>query len=129
MAMSFGFAMSCDVGCRRGSDPTLLWLWHRPAAAAPIRLLAWELPYASGAALKKKKKKKPCLRRVLNSSFAIIFYIPTGKWNLTNNGLDSSSCSHLKMSRICHSQRQITVSEVDLTLPAWGRPNNHFWKK
>ena len=58
MAMSFGFAMSCDVGCRRGSDPTLLWLWHRPAAAAPIRLLAWELPYASGAALKKKKKKK-----------------------------------------------------------------------
>ena len=28
------------------------WLWHRPAAAAPIRPLAWELPYAAG-----KKKK------------------------------------------------------------------------
>ena len=26
-----------------------------PAAAAPIRPLAWELPYALGAALKKKK--------------------------------------------------------------------------
>ena len=29
-----------------------------PAAAAPIRPLAWELLYATGAALKKKKKKK-----------------------------------------------------------------------
>ena len=29
---------------------------HRPAAAAPIRPLAWELPYATPAALKKKKK-------------------------------------------------------------------------
>ena len=27
----------------------LLWLWHRPAATAPIRPLAWELPYAVGA--------------------------------------------------------------------------------
>ena len=36
---------------------SLLWLWHRLAAAAPpIRLLAWE--YAIGVALKKKKKKK-----------------------------------------------------------------------
>ena len=36
----------------------ILWLWHRPAAVALIRPLAWELPYAVGAALKKKKKKK-----------------------------------------------------------------------
>ena len=35
----------------------MLWLWHRLAAAAPIRPLAWELPYAVGAALKKKKKE------------------------------------------------------------------------
>ena len=32
-------------------DLALLWLWHRPAAAAPIRSLAWELPYATGVAL------------------------------------------------------------------------------
>ena len=25
-------------------DPVLLWLWCRPAAIAPIRPLAWELP-------------------------------------------------------------------------------------
>ena len=31
----------------------MLCLWHRPAAATPIRLLAWELPCAMGVALKK----------------------------------------------------------------------------
>ena len=30
----------------------------RPAAVAPIRPLAWKLPYATGAALKGQKKKK-----------------------------------------------------------------------
>ena len=32
-------------------------LWCRPAAAALIQPLAWELPYATGMALKRKKKK------------------------------------------------------------------------
>ena len=44
--------VSCGVGHGRGSDPTLLWLWHRPAATAPIGPLAWDPPYATGAALK-----------------------------------------------------------------------------
>ena len=35
-----------------------LWLWLWPAAVAPIQPLAWERPYAIGAALKKKEKKK-----------------------------------------------------------------------
>ena len=35
----------------------------RPAAAAPIRPLAWELPLAAGAALKGSKKKKKKRRR------------------------------------------------------------------
>ncbi len=38
-------------------DPALLWLWCRPAAAAPIRPLAWEPPYAAGAALEKAKRQ------------------------------------------------------------------------
>ena len=50
--------MSCGVGHRNSSDPALLWLWHRHAATAPIRPLAWEPPYATGAALKSQKKKK-----------------------------------------------------------------------
>ena len=49
--------MSCGVGRRRGSDPVLLWLWRRPAAVAPIRPLAWESPYATGAALEKAKRQ------------------------------------------------------------------------
>jgi len=35
-----GAAVSCGVGPRRGSDLVLLWLWRRPAAAAPIQPLA-----------------------------------------------------------------------------------------
>src|SRR5512145_2039697 len=72
--------MSCGVGCRRGSDPAVLWLWLRPVATAPIQSLAWEPPYAAGAAQeratitttttttkktkdkKKKKKKKKKLK-------------------------------------------------------------------
>ena len=50
--------MSYGVGRRCGSDLTLLWLWCRPMATAPIRPLAWEHPYAAGAALKRQKKKK-----------------------------------------------------------------------
>ena len=50
--------MSCGVGHRCGSDPALLWLWPRPAAAAPIRPLAWEPPCAAGGALKKAKRPK-----------------------------------------------------------------------
>ena len=53
-----GIAVSCCVGCRRSLDPELLWLWCRPAAAALIRALAWELSFAMGVALKSIKKKK-----------------------------------------------------------------------
>ena len=35
-------------------DPALLWLWHRLAAVPPIQPLAWDPPYAAGAALKSK---------------------------------------------------------------------------
>ena len=51
-------AVSCGVGCRRSSDHALLWLWRRPAATALIRPLAWEPPYATGAALEKTKRQK-----------------------------------------------------------------------
>ena len=50
--------MSYGVGRTQGSDPALLWLWHRPAAKAPIGPLAWKPPYAMEMAQKKGKKKK-----------------------------------------------------------------------
>ena len=48
--------MNCGVGHRHGSDPTLLWLWHRSAAVAPVQPLAWEPPYAMGGGPQKTKK-------------------------------------------------------------------------
>ena len=50
--------MSCGVGHRHALDPELLWLWHRPVATALIGPLAWEPPYAAGAALEKAKRQK-----------------------------------------------------------------------
>ena len=50
--------MCCGIGHRQDSDPKLLWLWCRPAATAPIRPLAWEPPFALGAALEKAKRQK-----------------------------------------------------------------------
>ena len=49
--------MSYDVGCTRGSDPELLWLWGRLPATALIQPLAWEPepPCAASAAIKRQK--------------------------------------------------------------------------
>ena len=38
-------------------------LWCRLAAVAPIRLLAWEILYAAGEALKRQRKKKEVRRK------------------------------------------------------------------
>ena len=53
----------------------MLWLWHRLAATAPVRPLAWEPPYAIGVALEetkrqKKKKKKTQKKKTPNLKFA-----------------------------------------------------------
>ena len=50
--------MNCGVGCRGSSHLELLWLWCRPATTALIRPLAWEHPYATGAALKNETNKQ-----------------------------------------------------------------------
>ena len=49
--------MSYGVGHRHGLDPELLWLQCRPEAVVPIQHLAWEFPYATGAAPRPTKKK------------------------------------------------------------------------
>ena len=43
---------------RWAKDLALLWLWSRPAATALIQPLAWEFPYAMGAAPKRPKKQQ-----------------------------------------------------------------------
>ena len=64
-------AMSCDVGCRHGSDPMWLWLWRRLAAVALIRSLAWELPCEAPTAIKSKKRKRK-RKKSKNKSIRII---------------------------------------------------------
>ena len=61
-----GTAVSHGVGRRRSSDPALLWLWGRPAAAVLIQHLAQEFPYVAGVAQKRKKKKKKKKERTNN---------------------------------------------------------------
>ena len=39
-------------------DLVLLWLWYKLADAAQIQPPAWEIPYATGTALKREEKKK-----------------------------------------------------------------------
>ena len=51
-------AVSCGVGRRCGSDPALLWLWHRLAAIAPVRPLALGTSICHRNNSRKGKKKK-----------------------------------------------------------------------
>ena len=55
----------------------LLWLWHRPAATAPIQPLAWEPLYAAGVAPKrqKEKRKKITKKDLPSYQFSNIQYI------------------------------------------------------
>ena len=56
-------ATSCGVDLSCGSDPRLLGLGHRPAAAALIPLVAQRLPYIAGTAVKRKKKKQTTTKK------------------------------------------------------------------
>ena len=38
LAQGSGFAMACSVGCRRGLDLSLLWLWCGPVATTDSTL-------------------------------------------------------------------------------------------
>ena len=66
--------MSCGAGHRCGVEPELLCLLCRLAAVAPIQPLAWELPYATGEALKSKKKKN-FLKKVEHFMCALLLHI------------------------------------------------------
>ena len=58
MGEGSGAAVSWGIGRTGGSYPALLWLWWRPAATGLIGPLAWELPCAAGAVLKRKIETK-----------------------------------------------------------------------
>ena len=85
--------MSCGVGCRHGSDPALLWLWCRPVAAAPIGLLAWEHPYAAGAALEKAKKDQK------KKNFFVLIIYP-------------DSCAYLLINCVSNPFKMLVTNEI-----------------
>ena len=56
------YKLKCRLQMQLGSCTAVMR--SRPPAAAPIWLLTWEIPYATGVALKRKKerkKKKGCI--------------------------------------------------------------------
>ena len=103
-------AASCDVGHRRGLDPALLWLWLRPAAAALLRPLAWELLYAAFA----KKQKKKSLFVFFFGLFATSWADPTAHGGSQARDQIGATAAHL-----CHSHGN-TESEPCL------RPTPHL---
>ena len=91
MGLGPGAAVSCAVGCRCGSDPELLWLWHRLAARAPNGPLAWKPPYAVGAALEKTERRKKRKKEIL-------IHITTG---MNPEDTRQSEVSQLQKDRSC----------------------------
>ena len=73
-----------------------LWLWCRPAATALLPPLAWELPCAAGAALKrqktKKKKKKICMSPNMDET-RMNTAVPPPHFPCGWRSLGSASCS------------------------------------
>ena len=98
--------MSCGVGRRCGLDLVLLWLWGWLAATAPIQPLAWALPYAMGAALKKKTndKKRKKKETIHNLKENVAQY-----WFLTNHFPLYSAFPHLEISIIMQKRERETV--------------------
>ena len=90
--------MSCGVGCGCGLDPTLLWLWYRPAAVAPIRSLAWEPP--EGAALEKAKRPKKTKK----------------KKKELNSRRRYNNCKYIRTQ---HRSTSIYMANANSSIPLW----------
>ena len=95
--------MSCGGGRRCGSD--LVLLWCRLAAVAPIQPLAWEPPYAAGAALEKakrqerkkgRKERKKERKKALGSTMA-----PVSE-TLTPDGPEPQLCHQITVPQFLH---------------------------
>ena len=127
------------VGHGRSSDPVLLWLWHRPAATAPIGPLVWEPPYAMVRPYKDVRLSTQCALHGLNplgegTPFLIgTGYCPLKKWcvlafALLSRGSDffffsfkaapvtyGSSQTRSNRSYVCQPQSQPQQCQIQAT--------------
>ena len=103
--------MSYGVRHRRSLDPALLWLWHRLATTAQIGPLAWEPPYATGAALKRKKK-------VVITIFPYLTVYSRGMDKVPCTVERPHSLSILNI-RVCIYYPQISSPSLSLLPPPW----------
>ena len=70
----------------------MLWLCCRPAAAAWIRPLAWELPHATGAALKTKEERR---KEETNSNPVILLPFLSGAEGLISPAVEKAGCQQV----------------------------------
>ena len=107
--------MSCGVGHRHGLDPELLWLWCKLTAPAPVQPLAWDLLYATGAALKRPKKKKNKTKL-----YARVPWWPSSE-DLALSLLGISTCHRYSQKK--KKKKRLRGKEVDFCLVSLGQ----FW--
>ena len=117
--------MRCGVGCRRGSYPELLWLWHRPVATSLIRPLAWEPPYAAETAQENGKKTKKTKTKEHTRRHTIFF-----KANLkhdTSSLLSGASHRSKSLDTPMVKRTEYESQEVRITGSHF-RGFSHMWK-
>ena len=93
----------------------MLWLWCRPAAAALIRPLAWELPYAAGVAIRRKKRQETGYMGLLGATLS--------------RGAPALS-SHLCRCRSQtgpHGQKDRSKHPASQRVPEWGPQGPRDW--
>ena len=61
--------------------------WHRLAATVPIQPLFWELPYASGVALKRQNSNNK--NKILSTTLFLLIHMTTAKSRLCNFAIKS----------------------------------------
>ena len=114
-----------ELGCRlqMGLRSVWLWLWCRPAAAAPIRTLAWEPLCAAGAALKRHTGKEYELHSISGRGGGVESSSPPGQ-----GVRGGAACVHMSAhSRpggawLCGSQAWLRGLGTIQSLCRWASP-------
>ena len=93
-------------------------LWHKPAAAALIQPLAWELPYAVGAAVKKKKRE-----RKKKKNYQVVVQIwrqaTIGKVMLEKNSGNPTRCKAVLLANTREYPPLPRAPGFNLSRPQW----------